>query len=62
MSAMAHGDLSFEREAVANEFSFPAASDGDDLRLGLTMLRDTIFVMGCMVYLRAMLLMRSWNY
>jgi hypothetical protein len=62
MSTLAQGDLSFEQEAVANEICFPAASHEEELLQKLTMLRDTIVVVGCMVYLRAMLLMRSWNY
>ena len=62
MSALAHGDLSFEQESVANEICFPATSDGDELRQRLTMLRDMLVVVGSMVYLRAMLLLRLWNY
>lgn len=62
MSALAQGDLSFEQETVANEICFPAASDGDELLQKLTMLRDLIVVVGSMVYLRAMLFLRLWNY
>jgi hypothetical protein len=62
MSALAQGDLSFEEQTVENEICFPAASRGEELLQNLLLLRDTIVVVGCMVYLRAMLLLRSWNY
>jgi hypothetical protein len=62
MSTLAQGNLNFEQETVANEICSPAASDGDELRQRLTMLRDMFVVVGSMVYLRAMLLLRPWNY
>jgi hypothetical protein len=62
MSALASTDRKTDRADLAAEMAYPAPAAGILTREKVTLLRDTMIVLVLQSVIRAMMLLRRWNY